>query len=270
MALSHHLLRRPMALGGPSLVLVIPVDMPLTPSSRCTYIILVGPARTAFPMLYVEMLEQQQAQLVNALQEMYKRMTNNEGWKGDLLEPSPNGNPLTHDILVRLDALEIDGRISPARFEEDTDVLQRRLLRESGLHIKRQPGLESDSDEDNLPPPQRRSWTDSIQQKHSRFPPTPPIQTQSPFITASPTIYGASAALDSTLFHSDWVTPSNAYDHPYGFDPSPPPGYSSQGYLQQPSNPGLDIPTEWEEDFGNMAFVNLDTRPKDRSQPPLR
>ncbi|KAI4089891.1 MAG: hypothetical protein LQ344_005081 [Seirophora lacunosa] len=105
-----------------------------SPCSRCrsdNAICVFGERKKAqdkiYPKGYVEMLEQQQAQLVNALQEMYKRLTNNEGWKGDLLEPSPNGNPLTHDILVRLDALEIDGHLSPARFEEDTDVLQRRF-----------------------------------------------------------------------------------------------------------------------------------------------
>ena len=55
---------------------------------------------------YVEMLEEHQARLVNALQKLYVRVKNNEGWPGSPLEERVASGPLTHDILKRLGVLE--------------------------------------------------------------------------------------------------------------------------------------------------------------------
>lgn len=51
------------------------------------------------------MLEQQQVWLVNGLQELYYRAMNAQSWPGKPLKLEPNGLPLTHDLLVRLGAL---------------------------------------------------------------------------------------------------------------------------------------------------------------------
>jgi hypothetical protein len=51
---------------------------------------------------FVEMLISHQATLVQALQKLYKRCINLEGFPGAPLEESPNGYPATHAILSRL------------------------------------------------------------------------------------------------------------------------------------------------------------------------
>ncbi|KAF7596934.1 hypothetical protein BBP40_011980 [Aspergillus hancockii] len=55
---------------------------------------------------YVEMLEEQQGQLVYALQELYRRVSQGRGWQGKYLTCEENGHPLTHDLLSHLGALE--------------------------------------------------------------------------------------------------------------------------------------------------------------------
>ncbi|KAJ5995353.1 hypothetical protein N7481_002330 [Penicillium waksmanii] len=60
----------------------------------------------SYPKGYAEMLEQQQAWLVNGLQELYHRAVHGQGWPGEPLDLEPNGFPLTHDMLVSLGALE--------------------------------------------------------------------------------------------------------------------------------------------------------------------
>ena len=52
------------------------------------------------------MLEQQQRQLVAGIQELYKRTQSGLGWTGPSLKDTQDGNPLTHDILYALGALE--------------------------------------------------------------------------------------------------------------------------------------------------------------------
>src|SRR6266536_4607366 len=74
------------------------------------------------------MLEQQQAQLVTGLQELYRRTQTGQGWTGSPLKESSNGSPLTHDILERLGALKQDGHNSPEAFEEDLKLMQQRLI----------------------------------------------------------------------------------------------------------------------------------------------
>ena len=95
------------------------------------------------------MLEQQQAQLVAGLQEMYRRLQNGERWPGALLADGPNGHPLTHDILARLDLLHPreDGNHQYEGFEEDCSRLQRRLLDAGAPFIKRRGSVSSESEE---------------------------------------------------------------------------------------------------------------------------
>ena len=136
---------------------------------------------------YVEMLESQQAQLVNGLQELYKRSTNGQGWAGPLLSDSPvTGKPHIHEILDRLGVLQFDSQANCEYFEEDPEGMQKRLVNEGAGMIPRQASLDSDSDRGL----NSTSFLDQSSQRSSttsHFPnsqlPTPP--TQSPGNTQS-------------------------------------------------------------------------------------
>ncbi|KAM3422017.1 hypothetical protein BST61_g2393 [Cercospora zeina] len=99
-----------------------------------------------YPKGYVEMLEQQQAQLVSGLVELYERLLKAEAWTGPPVEEH-DGKPYTHHILAALDLLETrDG--SAVEFEEDTDKLQAKLIADgAGMagHARRS-SISSDSE----------------------------------------------------------------------------------------------------------------------------
>ncbi|KAI4852084.1 hypothetical protein E4T45_04843 [Aureobasidium sp. EXF-8846] len=100
-----------------------------------------------YPKGYVEMLEQQQAQLVAGLQETYRRLVDANVWPGKPLSEA-TGQPLTHDILARLDLLEPkdDGSGEHEHFEEDCQKLQQRLISEGASFIARRSSISSESD----------------------------------------------------------------------------------------------------------------------------
>ena len=127
------------------------------------------------------MLENQQAQLVTGLQELYKRIQNGQGWVGSPLKETSHGAPLTHDILERLGALKQDGHATGEIFEEDLTLMQRRLIANGAGFMPRDTSSDSDSETAPSPMfeqiPQKPVFTDSFS-LHS-FPPTPP--NQSPF-----------------------------------------------------------------------------------------
>jgi hypothetical protein len=127
------------------------------------------------------MLEQQQAQLVAGLQELYRRTQNGQGWEGPPLKESSHGTPLTHDILERLGSLRSSRHNSETEhFEEDINALQRQLL-ENGAGLMQQTISDSGSDSglspasDRLPHKPRFNGAISF----GKLPPTPP--TQSPY-----------------------------------------------------------------------------------------
>ncbi|MCJ1250050.1 hypothetical protein MMC30_007276 [Trapelia coarctata] len=140
-----------------------------------------------YPKGYVEMLESQQAILVNGLQELYKRSTNGQGWAGPLLSDSSiTGNPHIHEILDRLGVLQLDSQGNCAIFEEDPEAMQQRLVNEGAGLIPRRPSLDSDCERDS----RQASFFDQNSQRSSTTShfsnsqlPTPP--TQSPGITQS-------------------------------------------------------------------------------------
>nr|POF21717.1 fluconazole resistance protein 1 [Quercus suber] len=101
-----------------------------------------------YPKGYVEMLEQQQGQLVSALQEMYRRANAGQRWTGPVLQ-EVSGQPLTHDILAALNLLEVkhDGTGKVDTFEEDYDKLQSRLLADGAGYMQQRRGsLSSESE----------------------------------------------------------------------------------------------------------------------------
>jgi len=128
------------------------------------------------------MLENQQAQLVAGLQELYKRTQNGQGWIGSPLKETSHGAPLTHDILERLGALKQDGHATGEVFEEDLTLMQQRLIANGAGFMQRETSSDSDSETAPSPMfeqiPQKPIFTDPFS-LHS-FPPTPPNQSPYP------------------------------------------------------------------------------------------
>ena len=132
------------------------------------------------------MLENQQSQLVSGLQELYKRTQNGQGWIGSPLKETNHGAPLTHDILERLGALKQDGHAAEEKFEEDTNLMQQRLIASGAGYMPREvssPDSDSEAVESPMfdPMPQKPPmFTDPF--AVNGFPPTPPNQSPYPHI----------------------------------------------------------------------------------------
>jgi len=73
------------------------------------------------------MLEQQQDKMVNAIHEMYLLLERNDPWPGPPLQKTDKGFPLTHDLLERLGLLHLGSDEGGEPFEEDADLLARKL-----------------------------------------------------------------------------------------------------------------------------------------------
>jgi len=109
------------------------------------------------------MLEQQQSQLVAGLQETYRRLFAVQAWPGPRLAEH-NGNPLTHDILARLELLEPkhDGSGEMEAFEEDCKKLQQRLVTDGAPFVRRRGSISSESDHDQSHQHDRTSSQSSL------------------------------------------------------------------------------------------------------------
>ncbi|KAF3399822.1 Fluconazole resistance protein 1 [Penicillium rolfsii] len=159
-----------------------------SPCSRChadNAICVFGERKKAhdkvYPKGYVEMLEQQQAWLVHGLQELYRRSTEGEAWPGGPLKPSPNGHPLTHDLLTRLGTLD---HSKSERFEENPEVIQQELWCNG---ITSQDSTNGSNDSPHSPITRSRFSSDpfsSHSQQTNGLPPTSP--TYSPESRAAP------------------------------------------------------------------------------------
>jgi len=127
-----------------------------SPCSRCkadNAICVFGERKKAhdkvYPKGYVEMLEQQQAQLVSGLREMYRRLQAGESWPGKSLKESHGGFPLTHDILERLNVLHsTDSSMTHDAFEDDLEALQDRCMRTNGMaqNVRRRRAMSEESE----------------------------------------------------------------------------------------------------------------------------
>lgn len=138
---------------------------------------------------YVEMLENQQAQLVTGLQELYRRLQNGEGWLGAPLKESTKGGPLTHEILERLGALKHDNHYHDDSFEENLESLQYKLLANGSGFMQRGMSFDTNSEADKSP-----IFEPVMHQKPSHFtnpwtmshlPPTPPTNSPRPSLVKS-------------------------------------------------------------------------------------
>lgn len=93
------------------------------------------------------MLEHQQAQLVEGLQESYRRLSAAKVWGAAPLDET-DGHILTHDILVALDVLTVSGGDLDDVFEEDTARMRRNLLDNGAPLARRRVSFHSEPDED--------------------------------------------------------------------------------------------------------------------------
>jgi hypothetical protein len=134
------------------------------------------------------MLEQQQTQLVSGLRELYRRLQTGESWPGASLPEASNGQPLTHDILERLDLLYANGdHGSPTEpFEDDFSKMQQRLIDNGASFMHRRGSVSSDSEHDHShpSPPHSATTLDTpptsqlpYPENNMAAPPTPPMDT---------------------------------------------------------------------------------------------
>lgn len=227
-----------------------------------------------YPKGYVELLEQQQAQLVTGLQELYRRTQTGQGWTGSPLKESTTGNPLTHDILDRLGALKQDGHQSPEAFEEDLHLMQQRLIASGVGFMQRTESSDGGSDAGHSPifdsmPIKQQIFSDNYSM--NQFPPTPPSGSPFPrsvhpaqqrksqtYVQPTPMQAAMNPAL---LQRQSWAQPSITYDDnmdfirrfdsPASFDNMS--QYTSQ--MPMNTNPCLSMP-DWNEEDEFKTFFN--------------
>lgn len=79
----------------------------------------------------MEVLEQQNKQLREGLEKLYRHAVEAGGWVGPPLDLAPNGRPRVHDILERLGCAEV-GKTSPLEHleEENVKVFQAKLAKQ--------------------------------------------------------------------------------------------------------------------------------------------
>lgn len=162
------------------------------------------------------MLENQQAQLVAGLQELYKRLQNGQGWTGAPLKEATSGSPLTHDILERLGALKQDGHHSQDSFEENLEAMQQKLIANGAGFMPREASFDAHSDFDPSPI-YEHSHHKSVPTfvnpfQNNQFPPTPPTQSphQRTSHTSSPLKAQFSIEMPPYPQFSNW--PTDSYD----------------------------------------------------------
>ena len=232
------------------------------------------------------MLEQQQAQLVAALQELYKRAINGQGWQGALLTESTNGNPLTHDILERLGTLKQEGHGSGDMFEEDLSVIQQRLIASGSGFMQR---AESPEGSDDLHSPildtastRQPSFIDPFPPR-THLPPTPPEDGPLPGLLApgsAPSLSSLnpanvstfaepttrSVSLNPAVLQQQCWSPSTAdfdeslafnnFDPLGAFETSMPSQYAMNGMPMYPMAVGNISLRDWNEEDAFKSYFN--------------
>jgi hypothetical protein len=232
------------------------------------------------------MLEQQQAQLVAGLRELYTRMQNGQGWPGQPLRETQGRHPLTHDILERLELLHPSSESSNnyEGFEEDCSRMQQKLV-ERGAPFTHRRGSTSSSSEHghsssgssyggtpttksmpysdpfprhNAPPtpPMNSPFT-----KQSQIP--PPIKQEAPIVTSN---FMNNGALDpSALTRSAWPAEPMIVDESldynskamYTYDPFS--NYDSNAMMLDPCimNPTNPMLPQWNDpgEFDISSFI---------------
>lgn len=219
---------------------------------------------------YVEMLEQQQSQLVTGLQVLYKRLQAGEGWPGLPLD-SHSGQPLTHDILERLDLLHSasDTSIKHEDFDEDLANLKRRCVAENGSpsHRRRrspseesEPSLVSSRSSRGMSSPHSLSMPDSFSQKSSPATPfidSPYLQTARLSAPVKPQQFAMPSMVSPMDLESQWLAQQNlleevdmgfGYNATVSFEPS---------YAYPTQEPEAMSTTMWNDSYMDFLQPNM-------------
>ena len=215
------------------------------------------------------MLEQQQDKLVHALQELYDRNLKNIAWSGPPLNKTAKGIPLTHDILEALGMLKSDDQGNYETFEEDTDVLRRRMIVKEEEHAYPTPTTTQSAEfspiSPNYEPYPPRPFVCEKGPPGARFNPTPPMGSpdSDPAITfPEPSLHlGTGMSLDPTSIQSPggqtWIQTASRYvpEMDYNYDVAL---YNGMGLMQQKANPCLPIAPSWnDEDMGALGLNHI-------------
>ena len=201
------------------------------------------------------MLEQQQEKLVNAIRELYNRLERNESWPGSPLEKTPKGFPLTHDILERLGMLRLGPDEFDEPFEEDPDVLRRKMVVKPEENAYPTPQtIHSDFSPatsevmDIFPSPFGNEMTIPMDPM-DHFHPGPISRTPEEQYMGSANQFG-------------WPQSGISYSETGNMYPAcnVPPGYNGLGITREASNPCLPTPT-YNDDLGYTGFNEVLTRP---------
>lgn len=191
------------------------------------------------------MLENQQAQLVAGLQELYKRTQNGQGWTGPPLKETSHGMPLTHDILDQLGALKQEGHITGESFEEDLSALQHRLIASGASLMQREQSHDGSSD--SAPSPiyepsqQRPKFSNPF--PANQYPPTPPSRSPYPQNARTVPQHKAQSYPQVTpQSNLAWETPASEFDD--GMD-----------FMRQYDSPMMDMPIDLTS-YHNQMYNN--------------
>ncbi|KAK3620042.1 Fluconazole resistance protein 1 [Elasticomyces elasticus] len=177
-----------------------------------------------YPKGYVEMLEQQQGQLVGALQETYHRLDAAQVWSGPALSEA-NGHPLTHDILAALNLLESkhDGSGDMEIFEDDCQKLQSRLLADGAGYVHRRGSFSSESNQSQHGPSRSSTHGTPMESKPPIFSeifdfnsasstpliqsPMPRQRQSSPAAQSLPLQQTPTLSSDPQFYQAEWTIP---------------------------------------------------------------
>ena len=211
---------------------------------------------------YVEMLEQQQTQLVNAIRDMYQRLLSGDVWVGSPLKQAPNGYPLTHDILEQLGVLKIDGTDDGESFEDDFETLQQKAYNQE--HDIMSP---RSSNADSCPPSKRASRNPTFPTREStlpavQFPPTPPDQSPTEPPTATfDTPFGPDTPMNldplSLPASQTWFQAPPDCDTEMDFLNVDISAYNNLGLLEQKVNPCLSMSNFNDDDLRNFGMTGM-------------
>ena len=220
---------------------------------------------SSFPVSYVEMLEQQQDKLVNALQDLYDRNLNRKAWPGPPLHKTAKGIPLTHDILDRLGLLKLDDHGNYETFEEDTDILRQKMAtkeEEPAYPTPTTTQSEFSPVSPNFEPFVSRPFAGEKGLAATRFQPTPPMHSPEedtamtfPESTLS---LGTSMNLDPSSLQSPsqtWMPTASRYapGMDYNYDVALSYG-GGMGLMPQKANPCLPMSAWNDDDISSLGL----------------
>ena len=215
---------------------------------------------SSFCLSYVEMLEQQQDKLVNALQELYDRNLKRKAWTGPPLNKTSKGIPLTHDILNALGMLKLDDQGNCERFEENPDVLRNKMIikEEDAYPTPTMIQGEYTPFGDNFEPYASMPFSGEKGPPGPRYTLTPPMQSPEAdmamnFPESSSMNVGTGISLGPTSLQQPsqaWTPTGSRYgpEMEYTYDVSP--LYSGMNVMEQKGGPCLPLPWEPDEDIG--------------------